>query len=604
MTEEKGMADRKVRTAATCRTVVFSILLGRLLMAAPASAGQLTCLTGTDPSVASDVTQIAVARALTNVASPCKCAAFDGSRGHTRNDYQRCIKTYVDTQLVPGGLLRKECAATLKKQYRKSTCGIPARKNMVPCVKRALFINTVSCAIKSAKRCVDKQFTYTQMACQPPSLFAIPMCSDVADTNYDQMIGEGDSGACATAPVCGNGVRQGPEECDPPGADCPNGLVCHGCFCLVAEPTPTATLRPGEPTRTFTLVPAPTVTPSPTLTPTVTRTPTATLTPSPAPPTATLPPGAPTRTITPTPTMTFTPSPTSTPTRTFTPTHTPTQTATPRDSACVCDCGHGAMCSAHSFSFNALNCAVSCTEMSCSFAHYCPSGVDCATCISETPPTPTPTPTFTATATPTVTRTPTITPTPRFRDNGNGTITDTTIGLTWEKKANNGGVHDKDLYLQWAGTCSASGALCQPDAASAAACSAATGGALGCGLCGSSDGTCSVLTSVTIWGWRLQLSGFGGYGDWRIPTVDELQTILAAQYPNCPSSPCVPPAFNTGCPVGCSVTTCSCTRSSGYWSASAYALDSSVAQFVYFHAGYVGVDEKYVGIYARAVRGP
>lgn len=39
--------------------------------------------------------------------------------------------------------------------------------------------------------------------------------------------------------------------------------------------------------------------------------------------------------------------------------------------------------------------------------------------------------------------------TPRFVDNGDGTLTDTKTGLMWEKKRDDGGIHDKDNKYTW-----------------------------------------------------------------------------------------------------------------------------------------------------------
>ena len=174
------------------------------------------------------------------------------------------------------------------------------------------------------------------------------------------------------------------------------------------------------------------------------------------------------------------------------------------------------------------------------------------------------TPTNTAARTHTPTPTPTSTPTPcttGFADNGNGTITDCSTKLMWEKKDDSSGLHDKDLYFSWAGSCSVSGAHCQPDAASAAACAAATGSAYGCAQCEPTEGTCMVrFTGATIWTWVAQLNAanFAGHSDWRVPTsagccdaptrqAAELESILSAQYPNCTASPCVSAVFNTNC---------------------------------------------------------
>jgi hypothetical protein len=194
-------------------------------------------------------------------------------------------------------------------------------------------------------------------------------------------------------------------------------------------------------------------------------------------------------------------------------------------------------------------------------------------------------------------RTPTPSPASRFVDNGDGTITDTQTGLIWEKKDDAGGVHDMHSKFTWAGQCSFSSAFCQPDAASAAACSAATDGALGCALCGIGEGSCNVDpwgfgASTTIWSWLLQLSGFAGHSDWRIPTLAELHTIVGG----------VPPAFNNSCAPGCTVTTCSCTASSYYWSATTQADSPDGAFIVEFGSPGSGSSTKSGGFVVRAVR--
>src|SRR5262249_47780883 len=92
-----------------------------------------------------------------------------------------------------------------------------------------------------------------------------------------------------------------------------------------------------------------------------------------------------------------------------------------------------------------------------------------------------------ATATPsaTVTLTPTAsaTPGPRFVDNQNGTVTDTQTGLVWEKKGDDGGIHDKD-----------------------------TSYALTAGL---GNPLATVLLNA------LNGQAFGGFTDWRVPTAEE-----------------------------------------------------------------------------------
>jgi len=269
-----------------------------------------------------------------------------------------------------------------------------------------------------------------------------------------------------------------------------------------------------------------------------------------ATPTNTLPPGVPTNTPppanTPTHTSTFTPAPT----HTFTPTATATRTPT-------------------------------------------------------ITPAPTNTRTPTITPTPTITLTPT--PAPRFHDNGDGTITDTQTGLMWEKKDDAGGLDDYGALYYWAGDCSDGSGYCQPDAAAASTCSAATGGAVGCTQCG---GTATCNTNRTIWYWLNQLNAanFAGHSDWRIPTVGDdggtaqLETIVDTSVAGCGTgSPCVPAVFNNNCTGGCSATGCSCTAAF-YWAATTSAGHPGSAWGTYFTSGavYYGYEDN--ADYVRAVR--
>jgi hypothetical protein len=41
-----------------------------------------------------------------------------------------------------------------------------------------------------------------------------------------------------------------------------------------------------------------------------------------------------------------------------------------------------------------------------------------------------------------------------YTDNGDGTITDNVTGLMWEKKSDDGGIHDKDNMYTWGMTSS------------------------------------------------------------------------------------------------------------------------------------------------------
>jgi hypothetical protein len=189
---------------------------------------------------------------------------------------------------------------------------------------------------------------------------------------------------------------------------------------------------------------------------------------------------------------------------------------------------------------------------------------------------PSATPTVTVSPTPTVryspmlqatpTRTPTATP--RFADNGNGTITDTTTGLVWEKQSDDGTVHDQHNRYSW----SLSG-------------SAAPNG-----------------TAFTLLLNVLNATNFGGHRDWRLPTLDELQTIVA-RGAIVPGQPVVPPQFNSGCRPGCSVTQCSCTTPLNYWTSTTNAAYDQQAWYVLFNTGDTGVGFKTLEFPTRAVRG-
>jgi len=141
-------------------------------------------------------------------------------------------------------------------------------------------------------------------------------------------------------------------------------------------------------------------------------------------------------------------------------------------------------------------------------------------------------------------------------DNGDGTITDLNAGLMWEKKSDDGSIHDKDTRYAW-------------DAAFA----------------------------VHVTG--LNGSRFAGHADWRIPNRKELSSLVNLER----DRPSVDPVFDTGCVPACTVTTCSCTASSYYWSATSYAKLPSHAWYVFFIGGFVDVVNKSFLNSVRAVRG-
>lgn len=144
-----------------------------------------------------------------------------------------------------------------------------------------------------------------------------------------------------------------------------------------------------------------------------------------------------------------------------------------------------------------------------------------------------------------------------YVDNGDGTITDTRTGLMWEKLSDDGSIHDKDSFYSWAN-------------AFATKVATLNGG-----------------------------GGFAGYTDWRVPNVNEIQSIVNYGAVN----PSVSPAFNTGCAPACTVLTCSCTRSDFYWSSSTSQNNPQQAWIGNFFGGFVELTSKTFNSYVRAVRG-
>ncbi len=145
-----------------------------------------------------------------------------------------------------------------------------------------------------------------------------------------------------------------------------------------------------------------------------------------------------------------------------------------------------------------------------------------------------------------------------YLDNGDGTITDLNTGLMWEKKSDDGSIHDKDTTYIW------------DDA-----------------------------FAVHVAGLNDPNAPFAGHTDWRMPNYKELNSILDLERPG----PSVDPVFNTGCVSACTVTTCSCTVSSSYWSSTSFGSSPVIAWFVFFSDGIVGTSGKSGNFFVRAVRG-
>lgn len=161
-----------------------------------------------------------------------------------------------------------------------------------------------------------------------------------------------------------------------------------------------------------------------------------------------------------------------------------------------------------------------------------------------------------------------------YRDNGDGTITDLRTGLMWEKKSDDGSVHDADNTYTW--------------------------GDVSFGSAFQMDGTIvtqflSVLNTPPC---------FAGYCDWRIPNRRELESLIDIGF----FDPAMDSVFNTACAPNCTVTTCSCTRSrpqesAYYWSSSTHVGNPVYAWAVGSFYGRVDAGGKDTELYARAVRG-
>ncbi len=154
----------------------------------------------------------------------------------------------------------------------------------------------------------------------------------------------------------------------------------------------------------------------------------------------------------------------------------------------------------------------------------------------------------------------------RFVDNGNGTISDLNTGLMWEKKSDDGSLHDKDNTYIWSNL--------------------------------------DLTPEATIWDWLEDVNaeggtGLAGHADWRIPHVKELQSIVDYEE----LDPAVGASFDGGCVPGCANVGCSCTTNFNYWTSTTSAASDSFAWVLNFGSGAVDFNSKDSGRFVRAVRG-
>ena len=115
----------------------------------------------------------------------------------------------------------------------------------------------------------------------------------------------------------------------------------------------------------------------------------------------------------------------------------------------------------------------------------------------------------------------------RFVDNGDGTITDNLSGLVWEKKDTTcPGAHCVDDVFAWS-------------------------------LSDIEGGASGTIFTQFLPALNQAPGCFAGQCDWRLPTLEELQTIVLAPYP-CATHPCIDPAFGP-------------TAENLYWASSRFA---------------------------------
>ena len=101
-------------------------------------------------SAPDDIRALAAVRTAAGVACPCE--AFDGSHGHTRRRYRRCVRRTMN-QVAGTAELRARCRPEALRELRATTCGVKGA--VVCCEVKARGGKGGACRIRPATRCTS-----------------------------------------------------------------------------------------------------------------------------------------------------------------------------------------------------------------------------------------------------------------------------------------------------------------------------------------------------------------------------------------------------------------------------------------------------------------